>query len=76
MNDKDKFKIIKKENNLEEYKKALSEGLDINFIDNYGKNALFYANYETAKFLINNGIDINVITKDGHNVLTNNFVFS
>ncbi len=43
MNDKDKFKIIKKVNNLEEYKKALSEGLDINFIDNYGKNALFFA---------------------------------
>lgn len=71
MNDKDKFKIIKKVNNLEEYKKALSEGLDINFIDNYGKNALFYSNYETAKFLINNGININVITKDGHNALTN-----
>ena len=43
--------------------------VDINFIDGRGRNALFYAVYDKAKWLIKHGINVNQIDKYGCNVL-------
>ena len=43
--------------------------VDINFIDERGRNELFHALYDKAKWLIRHGINVNQTDKYGNNVL-------
>lgn len=48
-------------------------GLNINHVDNVGRNALFYSDYRKSEVLLSNGININTIDENGENALFMHF---
>lgn len=48
-------------------------GLNINHVDDAGRNALFYSDYRKSEVLLSNGININAIDKNGENALFMHF---
>ena len=65
----DEFISAIKSNNVEEVKRLLTQGVDVNAQDEYGYNPLFYAvvngNTEMVKLLIEAGADVNTKNKFG-----------
>lgn len=47
----------------------INTNIDINIIDDEGRNSLFYADYKKSKLLIEYGINVNQIDIDGNNAL-------
>ncbi len=54
-----------KSNEIEEVKKLIKEGADVNVVDKYGKTALHKASYwgysKIVKMLIEKGADVNMV---------------
>lgn len=50
--------LIPNIDNIKKIKLLIKYGIDINNIDQYGRNALWYANYQTSCLLLKNGIKI------------------
>lgn len=48
-------------------------GLNINHVDDAGRNALFYSDFRKSEVLLSNGIDMNTIDKNGENALFMHF---
>jgi ankyrin repeat protein len=60
-------------NEIEEVKKLIEKGADVNVVDEYGATALYWASYkghsEIVKILIEAGADVNVVNRDGETAL-------
>jgi hypothetical protein len=61
-----------KKQRLDEVKKLIEQGADINYCDKDGRNALFYIchDFKISKLLIDKGIDFRKNDNNGDNILT------
>jgi len=62
-----------KKGRLEDVKRLLNEGVDVNTTDKDGNTALkwaiYYQHIDVVSFLLNSGADVNPQNKDGHTAL-------
>lgn len=65
------IKTLFKSNDLDEIGYLLRNGLNVNSLDSYGHNAIFYPDcgLEKTKFLLKQGIDLKFTSEDGLNAL-------
>ncbi len=48
---------------------AVAEGVNVNQVNLYGKNALFFCHYDKTKLLIDAGINVNQVNDNNENAL-------